>query len=369
MLRPPADHNHSLIQRNLATYFVFIDTVLCIQFFYYWPRKPSLPPSSTLNTGLPYSARTSSTAPGDRKVSIDRGATRYRTLSAVAANVAAAAALAAQQDDQTGRHTRYESDLVLQSDASGSLTSHIPLTREDRDGAVDMGLNDDDTHILADSFHSEGGRDIERKRVSWSVERHRTRATSMGRLSTIVPSFTSPSAIQVDAVRGSSVGRSSEILAEEAATSTVASRRNSRVGKKSATMVFLSAWALFGVGTLVGSRRGLPVDSSMNIGRVLSPLGPSGGFNVRTPLAVTAALAEKPPPNLILETPLTFEDQDPPPSKPTPLSHEPHPANPSAERILGRMFAWLCTTLYLTSRLPQIWKNVSDQRYILFFGF
>lgn len=29
----------------------------------------------------------------------------------------------------------------------------------------------------------------------------------------------------------------------------------------------------------------------------------------------------------------------------------------SLERIIGRIFAWTCTTLYLTSRLPQIWKN------------
>ena len=29
------------------------------------------------------------------------------------------------------------------------------------------------------------------------------------------------------------------------------------------------------------------------------------------------------------------------------------------QRIVGRVSAWVCTTLYLTSRLPQIWKNVS----------
>ncbi|VDB83070.1 unnamed protein product [Peniophora sp. CBMAI 1063] len=29
----------------------------------------------------------------------------------------------------------------------------------------------------------------------------------------------------------------------------------------------------------------------------------------------------------------------------------------SMERIIGRIFAWTCTTRYLTSRLPQIWKN------------
>lgn len=29
------------------------------------------------------------------------------------------------------------------------------------------------------------------------------------------------------------------------------------------------------------------------------------------------------------------------------------------ERFIGRASAWMCTTLYLTSRLPQIWQNVS----------
>src|SRR5262249_27034658 len=31
---------------------------------------------------------------------------------------------------------------------------------------------------------------------------------------------------------------------------------------------------------------------------------------------------------------------------------------PPRERLVGRISAWLCATLYLTSRLPQIWKNV-----------
>lgn len=39
--------------------------------------------------------------------------------------------------------------------------------------------------------------------------------------------------------------------------------------------------------------------------------------------------------------------------------HEDPPAEPpSFKRLFGRTSAWACTTLYLTSRLPQIWKNV-----------
>jgi hypothetical protein len=38
---------------------------------------------------------------------------------------------------------------------------------------------------------------------------------------------------------------------------------------------------------------------------------------------------------------------------------DPEPEAPSFKRLFGRTSAWACTTLYLTSRLPQIWKNVS----------
>jgi hypothetical protein len=38
---------------------------------------------------------------------------------------------------------------------------------------------------------------------------------------------------------------------------------------------------------------------------------------------------------------------------------DPPPEPPSFKRLFGRTSAWACTTLYLTSRLPQIWKNVS----------
>ncbi|KAK4053874.1 hypothetical protein OIV83_001530, partial [Microbotryomycetes sp. JL201] len=36
---------------------------------------------------------------------------------------------------------------------------------------------------------------------------------------------------------------------------------------------------------------------------------------------------------------------------------EPRPRGRDWERFIGRASAWLCTTLYLTSRLPQIWQN------------
>lgn len=40
-------------------------------------------------------------------------------------------------------------------------------------------------------------------------------------------------------------------------------------------------------------------------------------------------------------------------------AHPPPPPPPSVERVIGRISAWICTVLYLTSRLPQIWVNLS----------
>ncbi|KAJ9110491.1 hypothetical protein QFC19_001617 [Naganishia cerealis] len=37
---------------------------------------------------------------------------------------------------------------------------------------------------------------------------------------------------------------------------------------------------------------------------------------------------------------------------------DPSSNNGHYQRVIGRASAWICTTLYLTSRLPQIWKNV-----------
>ncbi|KAK4686335.1 solute carrier family 66 (lysosomal lysine-arginine transporter), member 1, partial [Tremellales sp. Uapishka_1] len=43
----------------------------------------------------------------------------------------------------------------------------------------------------------------------------------------------------------------------------------------------------------------------------------------------------------------------------TTVIEPPHPPDdpPTVQRVIGRFSAWTCTTLYLTSRLPQIWMN------------
>lgn len=48
------------------------------------------------------------------------------------------------------------------------------------------------------------------------------------------------------------------------------------------------------------------------------------------------------------------DDDDDEPRDP----RKPQPIN--MRELIGRISAWICTTMYLTSRLPQIWKNVSS---------
>jgi uncharacterized protein with PQ loop repeat len=119
-------------------------------------------------------------------------------------------------------------------------------------------------------------------------------------------------------------------------------RRTSRTTRHGANLVLMGAWALFGIGTLVG----LSHRPSTYVGRVLT--------ETRAPTASYLPLSQHPhiTPSLIPSSQVRLTiPQD------SPLHHEPSYESPSLERIMGRIFAWLCTTLYLTSRLPQIWKN------------
>ncbi|KAJ7685303.1 PQ loop repeat-domain-containing protein [Mycena polygramma] len=285
-------------QTWLATYFVCVDVLLVGQYFYYEGLKPS-PPFGRSRKGA---------MPGDR---------HYRTLSVVAANVSAAAALAAHQHDVRGSIER----------PSGSRVS---------DEADDSALA-----AMADSFHSEGARSPTRKRVSWSTERYGKRGGSVGRAplsrSTFLPRLT-PADPTLDAVdRGRSLQRDADPALPT--PSDESQRRSSRASRRGASLVFLSLFALFGVGTLTGSDILLP-GRGTNMGRVLTAVPAS----FAAPSGVTVGVNH-----------VHFARiEDPPQHEP---HHEPTPTDPSNERVLGRIFAWLCTTLYLTSRLPQIWKN------------
>ncbi|KAJ7097850.1 PQ loop repeat-domain-containing protein [Mycena belliarum] len=295
--------NQLPFQTWLATYFVFVDFLLLGQYFHYQGFR-SAPVVGRPRVGLP----------------TDR---HYRTLSTVAANVSAAAALAAQQHDEHFGRTRRSVDRL-----SGSRVS---------DEADDNAFT-----AMADSFHSEGGPIPTRKRVSWSTERYGKRGGSVGRAplsrSAFQPRLT-PADLESDAIaRGRSLQREAEqdTVDQSPMLSSDSNRRSSRASRRGASLVFLSLFALFGVGTWTGNRFMLQT-SRVNVGRVL-----------------TAVPASFVPPLAAGMDHVQFIRSDVPPHEP---HHDPIPTDPSSERIIGRVFAWLCTTLYLTSRLPQIWKN------------
>ncbi|KAF8274926.1 PQ loop repeat-domain-containing protein [Lactarius quietus] len=322
-------------QTWLATYFCSVDLMLLSQYFYY--RKTATPTVSAFSQPR---SRAGSLA---YRTSRERAPSRYRTLSAAAANVAtAAAALASQRNEPPTSgyaHTRWSRrslDGLLDSDSN----------RPAREGGSDM--DEDLLATLTDSFYSErSGR-----------QRHALRAPSSHSRTGMVSSHI-PASLQItsatddsDALgRGRTLQRSNlpshdqEILDWHHNEDDSQRRRSSRASRRGATMIFMGAWALFGIGSLGMHRYSGEIRTPLQPGRVLSqpiltpPSLLSPSFTHETPPLST--------PNIVFDTP-HLED----------ASQSEQPTHrPSMERVIGRISAWTCATLYLTSRLPQIWKN------------
>ena len=261
-------------------------------------------------------------------MSIDRGTSRYRTLSAVAANVAAAAALAAQQNEQLDhrrRWQRHSQDRERSSRHAGD------------ESVAENDVDDDGLAAMTASFHSEGGQEPRPKRVSWSIERHNRRGGSVDHLSgqsSIPPplQLTSTDSLIDPTGRGRSLQRGVDDSLQIHRAST--DRRSSRTSRRT-TMIFLGAWAFFGIGALAGGKRSVLTGSNPPIGRVLA---------VKS-LQVSTMVDSRMSYNMSLNSQLNKQ---------------------WSQRVIGRIFAWLCTTLYLTSRLPQIWKNVRPSPIFFF---
>ena len=293
-----------------------------------------------------------------RRMSIDRGASRYRTLSAVASNVAAAAALAAHQDEE-GDHRRSNTHISSRRgrrgvhEASNSLVSRGTEEEEEYEENIPT--------AMIDSFRSEGGRDLPSKRVSWSIERHRGRAASVGRtvrsttpswqvFSTEVPVPTRSPDGPLD--QNAALRDPNALLNSDEYLTPVISTRGSRASRKGSTMIFLGVWTLFGLGTLARNQRSS--SGTTGVGQVLTA---STQFESRIPIALSSHSSRDV--NSDEFTPKDFDiaGLDIDVFLRGDSSEAPHD-DPSSEQVVGRIFAWLCTTLYLTSRLPQIWKNV-----------
>ncbi|KIK92407.1 hypothetical protein PAXRUDRAFT_147397 [Paxillus rubicundulus Ve08.2h10] len=313
-------------QTYLATYFCMVDCCIISQYIYYGGGPKTAP--------IAYARPRSRTTSSVGGLSID--ASHYRTLSAAAGSIAAAAALAAYPEAHTEhRYARKRGE-------EHPIDDHVSIPR-----VPDDEVNDAVVSALSDSFHSDNGR---RKRVSWSQERHERQPRP--RMSPVIPSLHSAAAAAALA-RGRPLQREGEAEEFSEEQEQTERRAGSRASRRGAGMLLLGVWALFGIGRYAGGGTRPSVGSEGGIGSVLVPnanldLVKAGGL----PVAYDPSIHL---PNLhpssvdVRMSPLpgnaVFDEQGQPNEK------------QSYERVLGRIFAWLCTTLYLTSRLPQIWKN------------
>lgn len=208
---------------------------------------------------------------------------------------------------------------------------------------------------MIESFHSEGGRDNGSRRISWSIERNRNRAASVGNAMRHPPaqsSFPPGSLSSRNLISEDPPSHESQTLLDtssEHISPTVATARSSQATRKGSTLVFLGVWALFGFGTLTFQGTTYSGNST-KVGRVLSsivydvPSLPVILEKTVNPVQSHAIRSLEGPGLIFIDRPTTYDKLD--------------SAELSSERMLGRFFAWACATLYLTSRLPQIWKNV-----------
>jgi solute carrier family 66 (lysosomal lysine-arginine transporter), member 1 len=215
-------------------------------------------------------------------------------------------------------------------------------------------VDEDAFAALAESFHSEGGRIGRRTQAIWGRDRHAGSASRNPPLTSSIYFDPHPQTSPDPSDRGRPLQRDESLDAERwnrgPTTSESGNETSSRASRKGAGMVFLAIWALFGVGSLAGAR--IPVGRT-SLGKVLA----AGGARMPdfSNSMVPAISFETIPPQSSDTIAPPFMELEVKDRVPIDL---PEKDRPSKERIIGRIFAWLCTTLYLTSRLPQIWKNV-----------
>ncbi|EJD36578.1 hypothetical protein AURDEDRAFT_154575 [Auricularia subglabra TFB-10046 SS5] len=256
-------------QTWLATYFCLVDFSLFSQYFYYDAFKPK--PATTLRSRRSYIYQPQHTHARSlsRSYSGERDET-LRAISVVAANVAQAAAIeAARVRHHSRRHT----------------------------GA---GESADPYEHMTDSAVSE-------RRVTWSTDSfaHPPHRSAVPQLAVIpsTPQAEAPAPIASMSVQSLSQSRASS-RGRSPSGDEAERRRKRSASRRSASIVFLGVWMLFGFADLhTRWKRSTPAAESVGV------------------------VLNEPPPEV------------------------------SLERIIGRISAWTCTTLYLTSRLPQIWKN------------
>jgi len=364
-----------------------------------YPPPGLLPSSDDIHTqGLSISrSRSRIRAHSHRGPTLSKWAT-LRELQTTAANITQAAdsLLHQQHGHQQPRSASYVGDSRPPPPSRTGVDAATCITQF---GEPKSDAEDNEVNLLAESYYSgaggshprhhsitwtsthppsssqqqedvHGGDELEDTILSGETHSSRQRSRSRGRPTTRHLFESTP----LDAVPGSYVKSPQEASAPQAERSLVnlgqhrmSTSGNRARGKCSTGIVFLSIGvsALFAFGTRLDSskevkeRRGGTVE--IREGRVLS-IGRGYPLEDQEIGALRGGNTDAHPP-LIHILYADIDDQSPLP----PHHHHKRPEQMTEEkrRIIGRISAWTCTTLYLTSRLPQIWKNVSAfSRYL-----
>lgn len=340
-------------QTYLATYFVIVDIGLLSQFTYYsWKNPaPKLPPfiHSHRHSHLP--SRSGSRVATKRKAKRTRthsGDHHYSNRKAVDPNAGGYTS-----EDPMERSWMSESSSTAHSPASTRPNTR-PSTvynGQSRQPSLPSNSSSSQPPTPINSTHSESrGRTLTRPVA--------TRPSFFGPpLETISgsPASGSPAGILAthSIVGGRPVGGGGGAR-NPGSTST----SRTRPARKSTSMVFLSVGLLFSFGRW--SNVGEASLSVRESGVVWSTSGkgiveavPSIFDKIRHPFISATSHVD---PITVQKRSMITKDE---PDEGDP--DYPYPKR-DFERFIGRSSAWLCTSLYLTSRLPQIWQNVSLEK-------
>jgi len=288
-------------QTILGAYFVVVDFSLCGQWV--WYRRNDVTADVVRDTSQSRGSVTISaggeTDPllesGTRSHSVPRSVTSYTSSRTL----------------QQHRHYR-----TIQA-----LASNVAAAASEMSEATTTGEPDDEADMIT-SYYSERSARSRGKHVSWSQDR-------LGR---------------DHAPTGRTVQEQEGDRQPSSSLSTSTRRSTAATG---AGIVFLSFWAFLGVGYRIAPSSSLVASFSPSIGYVL-------------PTAIPSPLYYQPSSVSVLHEPIYFI---PPSERDGPITPQPPRPDvpPTYQRIIGRISAWICTTLYLTSRMPQIWKNFLRQ--------
>lgn len=344
-------------QTLLAAYFCLIDLVLTAQYVYYSrPRHTGNTPDLT-STDLTSSSNL-------RPSSLPRTRSDQRLLRSPSAReslteAALEVALAAERVERSRSRRRYASE-------SQSRSRAAPASSTERSSKLyDSYLSE---HQPADQSGSGFGfRSSSSTRDVSQASSPRTTIKGKGALGL----STSPSVTfgQEDRDRGrhrsDSQGQGERRPSRPRSSSRMKGQDKTArpPGQTAAGVVFMGVWVLAGLNWRMGARASDEgIRAISREGLVVSPRW-TGELETRPDYATRSGSTGNDVFELYFDSPSPATvppSDDLPPGSEEP-AHSPHKRwdKAAVQRLIGRMSAWICTTLYLTSRLPQIWKNVS----------